>query len=331
MVQLDVAPTREVLAREIVDFVFQKCLGRKPEEREYAFQTSFLLDNRMSVGTFFEAIRTTDEGRRFEMFGPGAKDEKRFVVDGCDLLIPGDSELALHLSGPNGYEWWALPLFLDACRPGATVADIGANWGIYSIPAARRVGPDGHVFAFEPNTKNAKILFRNAMMNGLENIHFMTTAVSEQFGLAALPVEIAQNSGTVITHPSITVQEALSWEPVSAIPLDAMRGQLGRVELMKMDIEGGEFRACKGAYAIISEDRPTVFLEFTPILLRSISWVEPAALLELFLDLGYTIDILHQARPAEKAVGSREDIISRVCSVCDDVLTHVDLRLTPGT
>ncbi len=326
----DARTDAERLAFEVVRSVFHSELGREPAAEEYHYQAEFMLERRLTVEEFGVAIRTTGEGlaRQARVRGFGPNQSLRF--DGCSFVLPGNSFLADSLQLPGGYEPWALPLFLEHCRPGSTVIDVGANWGIYAIPAARRVGPAGQVFAFEPNPKNAKILIRNTLRNDLRNLQLLTCGVSDRFGLAALPHDEAQNSGFVITDPGVATHQALEWEPISTVPLAAMRGSFGRVDLVKMDIEGGEYRACLGALSILREDRPVVFLEFTPILLRGISKVEPAALLKLFLDLGYTIDVLPQVGGPVRLRGDDSAVIERACAWCDDVVTHVDLRIMPA-
>jgi len=48
------------------------------------------------------------------------------------------------------YEGSNLAFLKSVCKPGATVVDIGANIGVFTLAASQSVGPSGAVFAFEP-------------------------------------------------------------------------------------------------------------------------------------------------------------------------------------
>jgi tRNA G37 N-methylase Trm5 len=65
-------------------------------------------------------------------------------------------------------ERWDHALFMALTFPGATVADIGANYGMYALSAALRVGATGRVLAFEPDERSAHLLEENVLLNHLE-------------------------------------------------------------------------------------------------------------------------------------------------------------------
>jgi hypothetical protein len=103
-----------------------------------------------------------------------------------------------------------------------------------------------------------------------------------------------------------------------------------------MDIEGMEYRAAVGARAFFQEQKPIVFLEYSPEFQKIGSGVEGADLLRLFLDLGYTVEMLHRSQPRE-AVRELDAgaVIERVNGawrrhVAEDRGTHLDLCLHPG-
>src|SRR4029077_8625520 len=64
-------------------------------------------------------------------------------------------------------------------RPGMTVVDIGANLGACAVPIARRVGPHGHVFAYEPASQPRALLERSREVNRAHNLHLVGAAVSD--------------------------------------------------------------------------------------------------------------------------------------------------------
>src|SRR5262249_11504183 len=63
-----------------------------------------------------------------------------------------------------------VPFVLDWVQPGMTVIDIGANVGLFSLPIARRVGPAGQVFAFEPGSEARGLLEKGREHNCVWNL-----------------------------------------------------------------------------------------------------------------------------------------------------------------
>lgn len=80
-------------------------------------------------------------------------------------------------------------------KPGGTFVDVGANAGLYSVYAARKVGPGGHVYAFEPSRREAASLNRNADINRLTNLRCLQIAVGAAEGTAMLSVADAEFDG----------------------------------------------------------------------------------------------------------------------------------------
>ncbi|MBI1393468.1 MAG: FkbM family methyltransferase [Alphaproteobacteria bacterium] len=80
-------------------------------------------------------------------------------------------------------------------KAGATFVDVGANAGVYSVYGAKRVGPKGHVFAFEPSRREAASLNRNADINRLTNLRCFQMAAGAEEGIAALSVADAEFDG----------------------------------------------------------------------------------------------------------------------------------------
>ncbi len=67
-----------------------------------------------------------------------------------------------------------------------TVLDIGAHHGLYTLLAARRVGPRGKVVAFEPSPREKRKLLLNMRLNRLRNIQVSACALGNCEGDAEL-------------------------------------------------------------------------------------------------------------------------------------------------
>ncbi len=139
-------------------------------------------------------------------------------------------------------------------RPGFVVCDIGANIGTYAVPLARLVGPSGHVVAFEPNRPTCACLRQNIRQNGLANVTVLRAAAGPEAGSADLVVT-ADNFGEVHLAPGSAAGSTASGASVrdtarvlvTTVDAEVARLGLARVDFIKIDVEGFELAALRGA------------------------------------------------------------------------------------
>jgi FkbM family methyltransferase len=144
-------------------------------------------------------------------------------------------------------------------RAGDCVIDIGANIGIFTLQASRLVGPEGRVYAFEPSPREFVRLLRHIEINNCENVVPIASGVSdgvrdEVFHLAWLG-NPGQNSLFAPTNVERSVR--CSFGPLSAFIPDEM---LGRVKVVKIDVEGAEVAVLKGASDVMPKLTSAVFI-----------------------------------------------------------------------
>ncbi len=151
-------------------------------------------------------------------------------------------------------------------RPGMTVVDIGANIGIYTLLFARWVGPGGRVLAFEPDPDNFALLQKNIRQNGYGNVTVYPFAVSNRIGTSKLFVSNI-NRGDNRLRPFRDQDTILE---IKITTLDAVTADVsGPVDLVKMDIQGGEYEVLEGMTRTLKRNPQIVFVtEFDPQFLR---------------------------------------------------------------
>jgi len=76
-------------------------------------------------------------------------------------------------------------------RKGMKVADIGAGYGYFALPAAEIVGEEGMVYAVEPNPKRAEEISRRVEERGIKNIEVLITGAEELAGIPTGGVDVA--------------------------------------------------------------------------------------------------------------------------------------------
>ena len=159
------------------------------------------------------------------------------------------------------YEEGVTRLFYKLVKRGMTVVDIGAHIGYYTLIAAKLVGPEGKVFAFEPEPGNFSLLKRNVELNGYENVTLINRAVSDSNSVVTLYLD-SVDSGAHGQAPDERTKGSI---PVTATLLDESISSDVAIDFVKMDIEGGEEKALDGMQRILREAGvETLLLEFFP-------------------------------------------------------------------
>jgi FkbM family methyltransferase len=202
------------------------------------------------------------------------------------------------------YEPHLTAVFERHCVPGATVVDIGANLGYYSLLAARLVGPSGRVIALEPNSENCRLLLSSLRRSGLRNVQVLPVAADVHTGWAYYSTHVGSNGGLIddgdlLARPGVVVPTFRLDELVA-----------GPVGLLKMDVEGAEGRVVRGATRLIERDRPIVTTELKEEMLTRVSNTTVGEYLSYFEGLGYTASLLEKETGAEKPYASVADLLA---------------------
>ncbi len=185
------------------------------------------------------------------------------VID-ADLRDFGDRQL--YISGC--YEEATSQLFGKLLRRGDAVLDIGANLGYFSLLAARHVGRDGVVHAFEAASGARERLSRNITLNSLRNVFVQPVAVLDR--CADVTFSIAAEGHSGISSLRSLKDRSAGQVTVPGISIDSMLATLPRIRLVKLDIEGAEMLALRGMTELIERDRPFIILELTDDYLRDL-------------------------------------------------------------
>jgi FkbM family methyltransferase len=187
------------------------------------------------------------------------------------------------------YEPYVTALFRKILRPGMAVLDLGANIGFLSLLAASLVGPEGHVFAVEPNPRNTRLLEASRRENGFGNITILQVAASSAHGLLVLNASFS--NGTTSALPD-TAGSIFAAETVPALRIDALLPVDRRIDLIKIDVEGAEYPALLGCEATLRRHRPSIITEFSPGLMPGISGIEGPAYLSWLAGLDYALSVI---------------------------------------
>jgi FkbM family methyltransferase len=185
------------------------------------------------------------------------------------------------------YEFRAAIVYRSLIRTGATVVDIGAHIGQFTLLGARRAGPSGLVLSFEPNPENRARLKRNVERNRLANVRVLEYAVSDRGGRATLQipeVEYPSAEGSLRAKGPVQKEYAIETRRLDDV-LNELR--IDRVDVMKVDVEGFEAEVFRGAAQMLRSSRPAILFEVNDIYQRESEVSAPA--IDVLRDLGYSL------------------------------------------
>jgi FkbM family methyltransferase len=198
---------------------------------------------------------------------------KPFAVHWLDhlqlTLYPGN-ETSRSVFVTGRYEPNEFSLLSKVLKPGMTFMDVGANLGLYTLYAARKVGAAGCVLAIEPSSREMAILKGNVESNALNNVRLQLVALLDHASEVELLVARPQNSGHN-TLGAFGYNTALDHrEKIQAQRLDdvVQAEGLRRIDVIKMDIEGAELGALRGAVDTLRQYHPLLLLELSDRLLQ---------------------------------------------------------------
>jgi FkbM family methyltransferase len=160
---------------------------------------------------------------------------------------PGNGELALYREIFLTRVYEAHPAFVP--RPGWCVMDIGANIGLFSIRAARLIGSSGRLVSMEPDTETYKRLVINLQANGVRAATPLCAAVGSAAGAGRFLRGRQSTTGRLVNRH----ESDEGGVPCHVTTIDEVADDLGfdRIDLIKLDIEGGEIDALVGADAAL--------------------------------------------------------------------------------
>jgi FkbM family methyltransferase len=207
----------------------------------------------------------------------------------CDLA----DRLSREVCFTGLYEPPVTRLFRHYSTPGAMVADVGANWGYFTLLAAAAVGPSGSVLALEPDPRQFDALSGNVALNGFGQVVCVQAAAAATEGRVTLSGFADEGSNRGISRIGVTTPSTSRQFDVRAVTLDGLTETSPRVDLVKIDVEGAEDLVLEGMRDGLASHRyRAVILELHPNLLRA-RGIQPEACLETMTGHGYrgwTID-----------------------------------------
>ncbi|MGK7882591.1 MAG: FkbM family methyltransferase [Crocosphaera sp.] len=197
-------------------------------------------------------------------------------INSCDILSPVELlKLYAHCIDPQPnkklnflIETHCVNWLSSRLNLGDTFLDVGASFGTISLPLAKIVGENGHIYAFEPAQKNQKFLKQILDINQIQNISVIPSAISDKSGTAQFleytdtnPLSWASDTST-LNAPTIKPNFQHSSYDVQVTTIDEFVNTYNlQPAAIKIDIEGFEFYALQGAKQTLENDLPYLCID----------------------------------------------------------------------
>lgn len=165
----------------------------------------------------------------------------------------------------GGWEPETLRFLEKELKLGDTVLEVGANIGAHTLPMARKVGPSGLILAVEPTVYATQRLTTNLYLNSdISNVSIITELVSD----SRAQIELVE------------IQSDWSWfgearkevlrDPVASTVDHLLESRrVDHISLLKIDVDGHEFRVISGACKTLERCKPTVLIELCETALQA--------------------------------------------------------------
>ena len=186
-------------------------------------------------------------------------------------------------------------LILSLLGPGMIVFDIGASAGLLAIGAAKKVG-GASVFAFEPCSSTCALLRRNLRLNRTDDVHLEQIALADAVGEATLQIHARGRDGLNTLAPATNAEgRVVGQEKVRVTTIDAFlqEGDIPRVDLMKVQVQGAELMLLRGAQNLLRrQDAPLILYDGFGFLTREFGY-HPVESLWFLESCGYSLFVLN--------------------------------------
>jgi FkbM family methyltransferase len=170
---------------------------------------------------------------------------------GAPILVSPDSALAFWKRDLGSVDPYLLSMARELVRPGMVVWDIGANVGLFAFAAAAL---GAQVLAVEPDIWLSNLMHRSRLLNRLP-VTILPAAVGDTLTIGKLYLSSQGRASNSMCGSG-------AYQTTVTVTLDWLVGHFPPPSIVKIDIEGMEASALRGASQLL-QLKPTILCEVT--------------------------------------------------------------------
>lgn len=176
--------------------------------------------------------------------------------------------LGAEMTEPHVLRW-----IQETLKPGDAFFDVGAHQGWMSLVAAKRIGTRGKVVAFEPSPPLVEVLRYHQYVNRLRQMEIVPKAVSDVVE-SGVPFRLIEGGNSYLNSlvgtKSAGADTQTSTIEIETVTLDEFWRLSGwKPAVIKIDVEGAELLALRGAEALLAACHPKLIIAVHP------TWMPP--------------------------------------------------------
>ena len=162
-----------------------------------------------------------------------------------------------HHEANNSFETLIEQCYSTVLQPGDAAVDGGAHVGMHTLPMAALVGNRGAVFAYEPIPSLADTVVYNC--RHLPQVHVFNAALAARNGRTKFHLLSEEPWLSGIARRFENTDKPVTVIEVATLALDELATQ--PIRFIKLDLEGGEYHAVRGACSLLAAQQPIIALE----------------------------------------------------------------------
>ncbi|AJM91248.1 FkbM family methyltransferase [Nitrosopumilus piranensis] len=289
--------------------LYELFLDRTPNQVEIDYWNN-QIDSGLNFEGLFNKIKFSKEAELLELkkqaYDPKTETISITLAENT-LSLDCNDKVAIETYLVVEYEPGTTNFLKKILKKGMNVINIGANIGYFTLLAARQIGPEGKVFAFEPFPKTVELLKKNIDSNGFQNVQVESKAVSNKTDFATLL------TGGSSLHNFISKKKfpQLNEIKVPTITVDDfLKNEKKNIDLIFIDAEGQEPLIFEGMKNTLENKNIDIVFEYNPFTLN-FSDTTPDDLLDPLSEMGFQLYMIDENTSSLKSI-SKSELIKQI-------------------
>lgn len=180
------------------------------------------------------------------------KDEAKEILLRIDNGNPNEEHILSFLRGGMSYEPDVTKILQKILEPGDVFIDVGANVGYFTVLGSTLVGPEGKVFAFEPDPKNIDRIKFHCANNKCDNVQIISRPASHSVEDVKFYFNKSSSGGNALWNPGEYFGDPDFNDGYTVMKSTTLSDEFAtqgieKIKLVKIDTEGAEYSILKGA------------------------------------------------------------------------------------
>lgn len=165
----------------------------------------------------------------------------------------------------NSFEFANLLFYQSILERNMIIFDVGANIGIYSLIASKKIGENGKVFSFEPSAWAYERINKNLNLNSCRNVEVFKVGVSNHSDIVSF-YKCDDDAFNSILNKQM--RKCIEEIKIDVLTIDDFcnKKQIKKLNVLKIDVEGADYLVLKGADNVISNFHPIILCEYNKFL-----------------------------------------------------------------